>query len=54
MKLTDEEIERFQTLYKARYNEEISKEEAIEISTRLLNLIKALYLSPESEITRER
>ena len=52
--LTDKEIEKFQALYKARYNEEITNDEANEIGSRLVSLVKALYLSPESEITRAR
>lgn len=38
--LTDEQITKFQTLYKNRFGKEISKEEALEKGVRLVRLIE--------------
>lgn len=42
--LADEEITKFQLLYKNRFGEEISREEAVEKGEKLIRLIKVLFL----------
>jgi hypothetical protein len=46
--LTEKQILKFQTMYKNRFGEEISEQEAREKGTRLVGLIKAVY-APEVE-----
>jgi len=43
MYLTDEQIAKFQTLYKNRFGEEISREEAYEKGVKLLRLVELIY-----------
>ena len=41
--LTDKHIEQFRTLYKNRFGEELSRDEAYERGTQLITLVKAIY-----------
>lgn len=41
--LSEESVEKFRELYRARFGEEISKDEAYERGTRLLNLVRLVY-----------
>jgi hypothetical protein len=41
--LSDEQIIKFQTLYKNRFGKEISREEAIKRGTKLIRLIELIY-----------
>ena len=41
--LTDEEITKFQLLYKNRFGEEISREEAIVRGEKLIRLVRTVY-----------
>jgi hypothetical protein len=43
MTLSDEQIENFQTLYKIRFDKEISQEDAREQGMRLVNLMRLIY-----------
>lgn len=40
--LKESQIEEFRALYKTRFGKEISKEEACERGTKLINLLKAI------------
>lgn len=53
MRLTEDEITEFLNLFKKRYGFEITRDDAIERATRLVNLIGSLYLTPESQKVRE-
>ncbi|MDP3727006.1 MAG: hypothetical protein Q8Q96_01665 [bacterium] len=46
--LSDEQIIKYQTLYKNRYGKEISREEAYEKGAKLIRLIELIY-KPMSE-----
>ena len=41
--LTDEQITKYQTLYKNRYGKEISREEAYEKGAKLIRLVELTY-----------
>lgn len=41
--LSDEQIKKFQTLYKNRFGKEISREEAYEQGVKLIRLIEIIY-----------
>lgn len=41
--LSDKQIEEYQAIYKRHYGKEISREEAYEQGTKLLNLMKLIY-----------
>ncbi len=41
--LTNEQVKKFQTLYKQRFGKEISQEEAYEQGTKLLRLVELIY-----------
>lgn len=41
--LSDEQIKKFQGLYKKQFGEEISREEAYEKGSRLLRLVELIY-----------
>lgn len=41
--LSDEQIIKFQTIYKNRLGKEISKEEAYEMGAKLLRLVELIY-----------
>ncbi|MFA5158544.1 MAG: hypothetical protein WC451_05180 [Patescibacteria group bacterium] len=41
--LSDEQIKKFQALYKNRFGKEISREEAYEQGVKLLRLIEIIY-----------
>lgn len=41
--LSDEQITKFQTLYKNRFGKEISREEAYEQGVKLIRLIELIY-----------
>ncbi len=41
--LSDEQIKKFQTLYKNRFGKEISREEAYEKGVKLMRLIELVY-----------
>ena len=41
--LSDDAIQKYQQLYKARFGKDISKEEAYDQGSRLIRLIKAVY-----------
>ena len=46
--LSDEQITKFQTLYRNRFGEEISREEAYEQGVKLIRLVELIY-KPMSE-----
>jgi len=55
MRLTDEHITQFQTLYKERFGAEISREDAHEKGIKLLRLMSLIYKPmTEEEFTREQ
>lgn len=41
--LSDEQIRKFQILYKKRFGKEISREEALEQGTKLFRLVELVY-----------
>lgn len=41
--LSDEQITKYQLLHKARFNEEISREEAYEKGAKLIRLLELIY-----------
>lgn len=41
--ITDEQITKYQTLYKNRFGKEISKEEACEQGIKLIRLVELVY-----------
>lgn len=41
--LSDEQITKYQTLYKNRYGKEISREEAYERGVKLIRLVELIY-----------
>ena len=41
--LSDEKIKKFQDLYKNRFNVELSKQEAFEKASKLVQIIEAIY-----------
>jgi len=41
--LSNEQITKFQDLYKKRFNEEISREKAYEQSVKLIRLVELIY-----------
>jgi hypothetical protein len=41
--LSEEMVEKFRELYRARFGEDISKEEALAQGTALLNMMKVIY-----------
>lgn len=41
--LSDEQIIKFQTIYKNRFGKEISREEAYEKGTKLIRLVELIY-----------
>lgn len=41
--LSDEQITKFQTLYKNRFGKEISREEAFEKGAKLIRLVELIY-----------
>ncbi len=41
--LSDEQISKFQTLYKKRFGKEISREKAIEQGIKLIRLVELVY-----------
>jgi hypothetical protein len=43
MKIDDKKIKEFQEMYKARFGISLSKEEAVEIGLRFLNLVEQIY-----------
>ena len=43
MRLTEEEITKFQTLYKKHFGKEISREQAYEEGVKLLRLMQLIY-----------
>jgi len=43
MKLTDEQIIKFQALYEKKFGEKISREQALEKGTRLMRLVELIY-----------
>ena len=47
--LTDEQIKKFQELYKNRFGEEISREVAYEIAMKLIQLIELVYKPTEDK-----
>lgn len=49
MQITDIQLQKFMDLYKARFGEEISKDDALRKGLKLLRLIKTLYepMTPE-------
>lgn len=42
MKLSDEQISKFQILYKKTFNEELTKEAALSMAIKLFNLINVI------------
>lgn len=51
--LSDEQIIKFQTLYKNRFGKEIGREEAYEKGVKLLRLIELIY-KPMSEVEHQK
>lgn len=50
MQLTDKEITEFQRIYEKEFGVKISKKDALEQGTKLINLVKAVYQPiPESD-----
>jgi len=43
MQLTDKEIAEFQRIYEKEFGVKISKQDALEQGTKLINLVKAVY-----------
>ncbi len=43
MQLSDEQVAKFQAIYKARFGKEISKQEAIEKGIKLVRLMEICY-----------
>ncbi len=43
MQIPDKQLVKFQQLWKKRFNEEITKEKALEEGTKLINLVKVVY-----------
>jgi hypothetical protein len=41
--LTDEQIEKFREIYIKRFNQEISREFAIDVGTRLVTMMRVVY-----------
>jgi hypothetical protein len=41
--LTDEQVSKFQTIYRNRFGEEISREDALEKGARLVRLMEIIY-----------
>jgi len=41
--LSDEQVEKFQALYKKHFGEELSKEEAYEKGAKLLRMVQLVY-----------
>ncbi len=55
--LSDEQITKFQTLYKSRFGKEISQEEAYEQGAKLIRLVELIYkpiTETEYKILQER
>jgi len=46
--ISKESLEKFKKLYKERFKEELSNDEALRKATRLLNLYRTVYHSPAS------
>lgn len=51
MQLTDQQVKEFQALYKEEFDEEISKKDAYEKASQLVDLVKIVY--DDSNINRE-
>lgn len=49
MRLTDEKIEQFRAIYFKRYGVELSKQDAIEQATKLLQLVMLIYRPMSTE-----
>lgn len=47
VKLSDKQIEEFQEIYKNKFGKDISKQEAYEQGTRLIELIKLVFKRDE-------
>lgn len=47
--LSDEQLTKYQTLYKNRYGKEISREEAYEQGAKLIRLVELIY-QPMTEV----
>lgn len=43
MQLSDEQVAKFQAIYKARFGKEISKQEALEKGIKLVRLLEICY-----------
>lgn len=41
--LSDEHLKKYQAIYKKRYGKEISRADALEQGTKLINLLKIIY-----------
>ena len=50
--LSDEQIKKFQEIYKERFGKEISREEALEQGVKLLRLVELIY-KPMTEEERK-
>ena len=44
--LTDEQIIKFQAIWKQRFNEEISREQALTYGIKLIRLLQIVYTKP--------
>ncbi len=49
MQLSDKDIEKFQQLYRDRYNKEISKEEALDQALKLISLLRRIMVPMSKE-----
>jgi len=43
MKLTDQQVTRFQALYKARFHQEISRDKAYDMGIKLVRMMEIVY-----------
>jgi hypothetical protein len=41
--ISKEQLEKFKTIYKNQFSEELSDQEALEQATKLLNMMKIIY-----------
>lgn len=51
--ISEKQIAKFQILWRKHFNEEISRDEAIEKGTRLLNLMRAIWILEAEKDTEE-
>ena len=49
MLLTDEQVAEFQNIYRQKFGVEISREEAFEKGTKLIQLLRIIYKTPNEK-----